>query len=267
MKICRFQPQEFRVDAVGAQAHPEPLFGSIEGESVIELLGDPLTDTRAGDRSWPLDRVRLLAPIIPGKIVAVGKNYREHISEMGIAPGADPTIFLKPPSSVIGPGDPIVLTHSSRRVDYEGELAVVIGRTASKLPDGADLKPYILGYTCLNDVTARDLQKSDVQWTRAKGFDTFCPLGPVIETSLDSDKCTIETFLNGERRQSAVATDMIYSIAFIIPWITRVMTLFPGDIVTTGTPAGVGPMLPGDIVEVVVGGVGTLRNPVVAPQD
>jgi 2-keto-4-pentenoate hydratase/2-oxohepta-3-ene-1,7-dioic acid hydratase in catechol pathway len=265
MKLCRFQPLEFGVDAVGAPARPEPLFGRVENGSVIELLGNPVTEMRSGERAWPLDRVRLLAPVVPGKIVAVGKNYRDHIAEMGIAPPADPVIFLKPPSSVIGPGDPIVLTPSSKRVDYEGELAIVIGRTCSQLAESTDLKPFILGYTCLNDVTARDLQKSDGQWTRAKGFDTFCPIGPVIETELDPDKCTIETFLNGERRQSALATDMIYPINFIIPWITRVMTLFPGDVVTTGTPAGVGPVLPGDIVEVVVGGVGTLRNPVIAP--
>jgi 2-keto-4-pentenoate hydratase/2-oxohepta-3-ene-1,7-dioic acid hydratase in catechol pathway len=265
MKICRFQPLEFKLDALGAPARPEPLLGRVEGDSVIELLGDPFTETRAGERSWPLDRVRLLAPVIPGKIVAVGKNYQDHVSEMGLPAPIDPVIFLKPPSSLIGPGDPIVLTPSSKRVDYEGELAVVIGRTASQLTEADDLKPYILGYTCLNDVTARDLQKSDVQWTRAKGFDTFCPLGPVIETELDPDKSTIETFVNGQRRQSALATDMIYSIKFIIPWITRVMTLVPGDVVTTGTPAGVGPLQPGDVVEIVVGGVGTLRNPVVAP--
>jgi 2-keto-4-pentenoate hydratase/2-oxohepta-3-ene-1,7-dioic acid hydratase in catechol pathway len=265
MKLCRFQPLEFKFDAMGAPAHPEPLFGRIEGALVRELLGDPFTESRAGERTWPLERVRLLPPVIPGKIVAVGKNYRDHISEMGMPAPKDPVIFLKPPSSVIGPEDPIVLTPQSTRVDYEGELAVVIGRTCSQLADGAPLAPYILGYTCLNDVTARDLQKSDVQWTRGKGFDTFCPLGPVIETELDTDKSTIETFVNGQRKQSAVATDMIYPIKFIIPWISRVMTLVPGDVVTTGTPAGVGPLQAGDIVEVVVGGVGTLRNPVVAP--
>ena len=265
MKLCRFQPLEFKLDALSASAHPAPLLGRVEGSSVIEQLGDPFTGMRPGERSWPLDRVRLLPPILPGKIVAVGKNYRDHVNEMGGDAPPDPVIFLKAPSSLIGPGDPIVLTPYSKRVDYEGELAVVISRTASQLAEGADLKPYILGYTCLNDVTARDLQKSDVQWTRAKGFDTFCPMGPVIETELDSDKSTIETFVNGQRRQSAIATDMIYPIKFIIPWITRVMTLFPGDVVTTGTPAGVGPLQAGDVVEVVVGGVGTLRNPVVAP--
>ena len=265
MKLCRFQPLEFKLDAMGAPAHPEPLLGRVENGSVRELLGDPFTEWRAGDRTWPLDRVRLLAPVVPGKIVAVGKNYRDHISEMGMPAPPDPVIFLKPPSSVIGPDDPIVLTPSSQRVDYEGELAVIIGRTCSQLADGADPRPYILGYTCLDDVTARDLQKSDVQWTRAKGFDTFCPFGPVIETELDLDQCTIETFVNGDRRQSGRATDMIYPVRFIIPWISRVMTLLPGDVVTTGTPSGVGPLHAGDVVEVVVGGVGTLRNPVVAP--
>jgi 2-keto-4-pentenoate hydratase/2-oxohepta-3-ene-1,7-dioic acid hydratase in catechol pathway len=218
-----------------------------------------------GERTWPLDRVRLLAPITPGKIVCVGKNYKDHVSEMGHELPKEPVIFLKPPSSVIGPEEPIVLTPFSQRVDYEGELAAVIGRTCSQLPDGTGLQPYVLGYTCLNDVTARDLQKSDGQWTRGKGFDTFCPIGPVIETEFDPAQATVETFVNGQRRQSAPTSDMIFFVTFLIPWISRMMTLLPGDIVTTGTPAGIGPLSSGDIVEVVIGGIGTLRNPVVAP--
>ena len=250
---------------MGAPAHPEPLFGRVEASSVRELLGDPLSEWRMGERAWPLDRVRLLAPVTPGKIVCVGKNYKDHVSEMGHDLPKEPVIFLKPPSSVIGPEEPIVLTPLSQRVDYEGELAAVIGRACSQLSDAADLKPYVLGYTCLNDVTARDLQKSDGQWTRGKGFDTFCPIGPVIETDFDPAKATIETFINGQRRQSAPATDMIFFVTFLIPWISRMMTLLPGDIVSTGTPAGIGPLNAGDIVEVIIGGIGTLRNPVVAP--
>ena len=266
MKLCRFQPLEFQLDAVGAPAHPEPLLGRIENGSVRELLGNPFSKIRDGERTWPLEHVRFVAPVVPGKIVCVGKNYKDHIAEMASQTPSEPALFLKPPSSVIGPEEPIVLTPLSQRVDYEGELAVVIGRACYQLPDGTDLKPYILGYTCLNDVTARDLQKTDVQWTRAKGFDTFCPIGPVIETEFDESKTTIETFVNGQRRQSAPATDMIFSLRRIIPYISQAMTLLPGDIVTTGTPAGVGPLHAGDVVEVVVKGVGTLRNPVIAPQ-
>lgn len=265
MKLCRFQPLEFKVDAVGAPAHPEPLWGRLEGNTVRELLGDPLGEWREGERSWPLDRVRLLAPVMPGKIVCLGKNYKDHAAEMKSEPPTSPIIFLKPPSSVIGPGDPVVLTPLSQRVDYEGELAAVIARPCSHLRDGADIKPYILGYTCLNDVTARDLQRSDGQWTRGKGFDTFCPIGPVIETEFDLDRATVETFVNGQRRQSGAVRDLIFSMGFVLPWISRAMTLLPGDVVATGTPAGVGPLQAGDTVEVVVSGVGTLRNPVVAP--
>ena len=265
MKLCRFQPLEFQVDALGAPAHPEPLLGRIDGSTVRELLGELFSDLRESERSWPLDRVRLLVPLEPGKIVCVGKNYKDHAAEMKSAVPKEPLIFLKPPSSVIGPGDPIVLTPYSQNVHYEGELAVVIGRTCSKLADGADIKPYVFGYTCLNDVTARDLQQSDLQWTRAKGFDTFCPVGPVIETAPGNGNVTVETYVNGQRKQSAPASDMMFGLDVLIPYISRVMTLVPGDIISTGTPAGVGPLKAGDSVEIVVGGVGTLRNPVVAP--
>jgi 2-keto-4-pentenoate hydratase/2-oxohepta-3-ene-1,7-dioic acid hydratase in catechol pathway len=171
---------------------------------------------------------------------------------------------LKPPSAVIAPEEPIVMPAISKRVDYEGEIAVIIGRACSQLPEGDSVKPYIAGFTCLNDVTARDLQKSDGQWTRGKGFDTFCPLGPVLETELDLSVATVETFLNGVRKQSGRASEMMFSVDVIIRWISRVMTLLPGDVIATGTPSGVGPVQAGDVVEVVVGGVGTLRNPFVA---
>ena len=265
MKLCRFQPLEFRVDAMGAPAHPEPVFGRVDGPLVRELLGDPFSEWRDGERTWPIERVRLLAPVTPSKIVCVGKNYLDHIAEMASQAPPEPALFLKPPSAIIGPDQSIVLTPLSKRVDYEGELAVVIRRTCRQLSDGTDLKPYILGYTCLNDVTARDLQKSDVQWTRGKGFDTSCPIGPVIETGLDPAKTNIATFVNGQRRQRAPSSDMIFSVNVIIPYVSRAMTLLPGDIVSTGTPSGVGPLHAGDVVEVVVEGIGTLRNPVVAP--
>ena len=243
---------------------PEPRYGTIAGESVREIAGELFGEWVETDRAWPLAEVKLLPPVTPGKIVCLGRNYREHAAELGHAVPEEPLIFLKPASAVIGPDEPIVLPGVSKRVDYEGELAVVIGRTCSELGPEDDTRPYRLGFTCLNDVTARDLQQADVQWTRAKGFDTFCPLGPVIETELDLAATTIETYVNGERRQSARATEMIFSIDAIIRWISRVMTLEPGDVIATGTPSGVGALHAGDVVEVAVSGIGTLRNPVVA---
>ena len=177
----------------------------------------------------------------------------------------EPLIFLKPPSAIIGPGEPIVLTPQSQRVEHEGELALIVGRRCSHLKDSDDALSYLLGYSCLNDVTARDLQKSDVQFTRAKGFDTFCPVGPHIETQLDPSDVLVETRVNGVLRQSGRTSLMVYPVAFLVRWISRVMTLFPGDVIATGTPAGVGPLVAGDIVEVSVEGVGVLRNPVQAP--
>ncbi len=268
MKLCRFQPLHFSAEQVGrsgGEAYPEPRAGVITGKTVREISGDIFRQWRATDRAWPLEEVKLLPPVVPSKIVCLGRNYREHAAELGHEVPKEPLIFLKPPSAIIGPEEPIVLPPISQRVDYEGELAAVIGRVCSQLAPDADVRPYILGWTCLNDVTARDLQRADVQFTRAKGFDTFCPLGPVIETELDLATTTIETYVNGERRQSAPATLMIFPVDVIIRWVSRMMTLVPGDIVATGTPAGVGPLKAGDVVEVVVGGVGTLRNPVVTP--
>ena len=178
-----------------------------------------------------------------------------------------PLIFLKPPSAVIAPEEPIVLPRISQRVDYEGELAIIIGRRCYHLTDNEDVSPYILGYTCLNDVTARDLQKLDVQFTRGKSFDTFCPFGPILETQIDPAGVSVETFVNGIRKQSGHTSEMIFSVDVIIRFIAQVMTLEPGDVIATGTPAGVGPLAAGDVVEVSVGGIGTLRNPVIAAQD
>jgi 2-keto-4-pentenoate hydratase/2-oxohepta-3-ene-1,7-dioic acid hydratase in catechol pathway len=207
----------------------------------------------------------LLAPVEPGKIVCVGRNYAAHAAELGNEVPKEPLIFLKPPSAIIGPGEPIVLTPQSQRVEHEGELALIVGRRCSHLKDSDDALSYLFGYSCLNDVTARDLQKSDVQFTRAKGFDTFCPVGPHIETELNPADVLVETHVNGASRQSGRTSLMAYPIAFLVRWISRVMTLFPGDLIATGTPAGVGPLVAGDVVEVSVSGVGVLRNPVQAP--
>jgi 2-keto-4-pentenoate hydratase/2-oxohepta-3-ene-1,7-dioic acid hydratase in catechol pathway len=267
MKLCRFQPLLFSANEVGqpsAGTRPEPRTGVITGETVREINGDVFGQWSASDRAWPLAEVKLLPPVVPSKIVCLGQNYREHAAEFRNPAPKEPLIFLKPPSAIIGPEEPIVLPSLSRRVDYEGELAVVIGRLCSQLEPHDDGRAYLLGFTCLNDVTARDLQKTDVQFTRAKGFDTFCPLGPVIETELDLAAASIETYVNGQRRQSGRAAEMIFSVDVIIRWVSRMMTLVPGDVISTGTPAGVGPLRAGDVVEVVVGGVGTLRNPVIA---
>jgi 2-keto-4-pentenoate hydratase/2-oxohepta-3-ene-1,7-dioic acid hydratase in catechol pathway len=185
---------------------------------------------------------------------------------MGNEVPKEPLMFLKPPSSIIGPEEAIVLTKYSQRVEHEGELALVIGRRCSQLRDTDDALSFVVGYTCLNDVTARDLQKSDVQFTRAKGFDTFCAVGPHIETALDPSHVLVETHVNGARRQSGVTSLMTYPPGFLVRWISRMMTLMPGDVIATGTPAGVGPLFAGDTVEVSVAGVGVLRNPVYAPQ-
>jgi 2-keto-4-pentenoate hydratase/2-oxohepta-3-ene-1,7-dioic acid hydratase in catechol pathway len=259
MKLCRFQLKE----KSGAAAQPEVLQGVFSGETVRQVSGDILGKWEAAGRSWPLADVKLLPPVVPSKIVCLGRNYVEHAAEFNNVPPKEPLIFFKPPSSLLAPDDPIEVLPEVQRTDYEGELAVVISRKCYRLRDGEDLRPYIAGYTCLNDVSARDYQALDKQWTRAKAFDTFCPLGPVLETEFDAAHGTVETLLNGVRKQYAPFTAMIFSIDVIIPWISRVMTLLPGDVIATGTPAGVGPVKAGDVVEVVIAGIGTLRNPVV----
>jgi 2-keto-4-pentenoate hydratase/2-oxohepta-3-ene-1,7-dioic acid hydratase in catechol pathway len=267
MKLCRFQLLEFSAGAAsrsGETVHPAPRIGRIEGDAVHELSGSLLGKTEPTNRTFKLSEVALLPPTVPTKIVCVGRNYIEHAAEFNSEVPKEPLIFLKPPSAIIAPGETIVLPKISNRVDYEGELCVVIARRCRQLSDSDGVAPYIAGYTCLNDVSARDLQFSDPQWTRAKGFDTFCPLGPLLETDLDLKRTTVETYLNGEKKQSAPVTDMIFSVDVIIRWISRVMTFEPGDIIATGTPSGVGPLASGDVVEVVVSGVGTLRNPVEA---
>ncbi len=262
MKLCRFQP----LLIPAGESSPLSLFGVIRGETVREITGDIFAAWQETSRAWPLEDIRLLPPVTPGKIVCIGRNYIEHAAELGNPVPKEPLIFLKPPSSVIGPEEPILLPPISKRVDHEAEVAIVIGRRCSSPAAGENLAPCILGYTCLNDVTARDIQKADVQFTRGKGFDTFCPIGPVIETQLDFAAARVECFVNGQRRQSAPLTEMIFSVDVIIRWIADVMTLEPGDVIATGTPSGVGPLAAGDVVEVSVTGIGTLRNPV-APRE
>jgi len=198
----------------------------------------------------------------PSKIVCVGRNYAAHAAELGNDVPKEPLIFLKPPSGIVGPGDPIVLTRFSNKVEHEGELAVVIGKTCAHLSDNEDPLAYVLGYACLNDVTARDLQKTDVQFARAKGFDTFCPIGPHVETHLEPRDVLVETRVNGQVRQSSSTSLMIYPVAYLIRWISHMMTLLPGDVLATGTPAGVGPLAAGDSVDVSISGIGVLHNPV-----
>ncbi|WP_119729182.1 MULTISPECIES: fumarylacetoacetate hydrolase family protein [Thermomonospora] len=242
----------------------EMSFGVVEGDSVAAIAAHPFGELQLTGARFALEDVRLLAPILPSKVVAIGKNYAEHAREMGGEPPAEPVIFSKPSTAVIGPGEAVAYPGKlTQRVDYEGELAVVIGRMCREVP-AARAREVILGYTCANDVTARDLQQRDGQWTRAKGFDTFCPLGPWIETEADPADLAITTTVNGEVRQSARTSELIHSIPALIEYVSQVMTLLPGDVILTGTPAGVGPLEIGDEVSVTVESVGTLTNRVVA---
>src|SRR6195952_5426412 len=228
-----------------------------------EILDHPFGTPEFTGREWPLGQTRLLAPILPSKVIAVGRNYADHAAELGNAVPDEPLIFIKPSTSVIGPGAPIQIPPSSSRVEFEGELAVVIGRPCRDVK-AENASSVILGYTVANDVTARDLQRADVQFTRGKGFDSFCPLGPWIETELDPGDLAVRTELDDEVQQDGHTSDMIHSVAAQIEFISAVMTLLPGDVILTGTPAGVGPMVAGQTVAVTVEGIGTLRNPVQA---
>ena len=252
MKIARFSHQ----DAI--------TYGIVDGKELVVLAGDPMfvgyetTDVRV-----PIADIALLAPVIPrSKVVAVGRNYRDHAAEFGNEVPAEPLLFLKPNTSVIGPNDAIVRPKQSARTEYEGELAVVIGRIAKNVP-AERAHEYVFGYTIGNDVTARDLQRSDGQWARAKGFDTFCPLGPAIETDFDpAGDARVVTRVNGEVHQDAPLTDMVHSVADVIAYASAAFTLLPGDVILTGTPAGVGEIVAGDVVEVEITGLGILRNTV-----
>jgi 2-keto-4-pentenoate hydratase/2-oxohepta-3-ene-1,7-dioic acid hydratase in catechol pathway len=236
-------------------------FGIVDAGEMVVLSGDPMFAgyETTGERV-PLSDVALLAPVIPrSKIVCVGRNYREHAAELGNEVPAEPMLFFKPNTSVIGPGDAIVRPRQSTFTSFEGELAAVIGRVAKNVPAESALD-HVFGYTIANDVTARDLQKTDGQWARAKGFDTFCPLGPAIETEFSFDGARIVTRLNGEVKQDGPISDMIHSVADIIAYASAAFTLLPGDVILTGTPAGVGPFVAGDVIDVEITGLGILRN-------
>ncbi len=260
MKFCRFIPK-----SAGAASRVLLAYGLIEGDIIHGISAPPWQQWSRESATLPVREARLLAPVEPSKIVCVGRNYAAHAAEMGNEVPKEPLIFLKPPSSIVGPEAPIVLTRYSKHVEHEGELAVIIGKQCAHLGDNDDPLSYVLGYSCLNDVSARDLQKSDVQFARAKGFDSFCPVGPHIETQLDPRDVLVETRVNGQLRQSGKTSLMIYPVAYLIRWISRMMTLFPGDVLATGTPAGVGPIVAGDAVEVSIAGIGVLHNPVHPP--
>jgi 2-keto-4-pentenoate hydratase/2-oxohepta-3-ene-1,7-dioic acid hydratase in catechol pathway len=235
--------------------------GCVERDVISPIEDSPFQRLVPLKKDIDLNKVNLLAPVSPSKIIAVGLNYTDHAEELKIALPKEPLIFLKAPSSVIGPGALILYPRQSERVDYEAELAIVMKRTGRNIPH-ANAIDYVFGYTCLNDVTARDLQKRDGQWTRAKSFDTFCPIGPYIVTDMDPPSLKIESFLNGELKQSCNTSKMIFSCDTLIEFISRVMTLEAGDIIATGTPSGIGPMLPGDEIEIRIEGIGSLTNKV-----
>ncbi|HYZ93084.1 MAG TPA: fumarylacetoacetate hydrolase family protein [Actinomycetota bacterium] len=244
--------------------------GSTIGYGVLEDAGEiraisstPFLPWEPTDETFDPEQVRILAPVLPSKVVAVGLNYASHAKETGMPLPQEPMIFLKPSTSVIGPGETIYLPSQSQRVDHEGELAVVIGKAARNVSDVA-AADSILGYTCANDVTARDLQAKDVQFTRAKGFDTFCPLGPHVVTDLDPLKLELSCRVNDEVRQKSSTSDLVFGPAALVSFVSSVMTLLPGDVLLTGTPAGISPIADGDVVEVEISGIGVLRNPVSA---
>jgi 2-keto-4-pentenoate hydratase/2-oxohepta-3-ene-1,7-dioic acid hydratase in catechol pathway len=240
-------------------------YGVIDGDMITGLAAPPYEGIELTHNFYRPTDMRLLAPCVPSKIIALGVNYRSHGEEMSHRVPTEPLIFLKPPTAVIGHEESIVYPPSSERVDYEGELGVVIKSMAHNVPEkrAAD---YILGYTCCNDVTARDLQARDKQWTRAKSFDTFAPIGPCIETELDPADLKLETRLNGVVKQSTSTSELVFPVNTLVSFISQVMTLLPGDVIATGTPSGIGPMQPGDIVEVTIENIGTLRNYVVRPE-
>jgi 2-keto-4-pentenoate hydratase/2-oxohepta-3-ene-1,7-dioic acid hydratase in catechol pathway len=256
MRVCRISHESLKTAryAVLEESTVRPLADD------YTIGADPSLVKHEG--SFALDEVKLLAPVVPSKVVCVGRNYREHAAELGNKMPDEPLLFLKAPSSVIASGDSIELPSASQQVEHEGELGVVIGRLARKLSSDDDPLSYVLGYTCVNDVTARDLQRKDVQFTRGKSFDTFCPVGPWIESNIDPSNVAVETRLNGEVKQKGNTADMAFPVAFLIRYISEIMTLYPGDLIATGTPAGVSRMKPGDTVEVEVTGIGILRNEV-----
>ncbi len=252
------------IHLVRVAVHGSPRWGVIENERVYELDGTPFTNWERGVEIGPLGGLQLLAPTVPSKIVCVGRNYPAHAAESSAEVSAEPLLFFKPPSSVIGPGAPIVLPPQSERVEHETELAVVIGQRCRDVTP-QEAWDYVLGVTCGNDISARDLQRRDGQWARAKGFDTFCPLGPWLVTGLSEREVAdlaVICRVNGEVRQSGHTSEMVFSPAQLITYTASIMTLEPGDVIMTGTPAGVSPLHPGDVVEVEIESIGVLRNPV-----
>jgi 2-keto-4-pentenoate hydratase/2-oxohepta-3-ene-1,7-dioic acid hydratase in catechol pathway len=239
-------------------------WGRFDEGRIVKISGNPAVGYEQLDHEYDPSGVKLLAPVQPTKIVCVGLNYRAHVDESQSATKVpeEPVLFMKPPSALIGPGGKIVYPETSQRVDYEAELGIIIGRTCKQVAE-VEADDYIFGCTCCNDVTARDLQKKDVQWTRGKGFDSFCPVGPWLVTGIKFADLKIESFLNGEMRQSSRTSKMIFSVPFLISFISKVMTLNPGDLILTGTPEGIGPMQPGDRVEVRIEGIGSLVNDVI----
>jgi 2-keto-4-pentenoate hydratase/2-oxohepta-3-ene-1,7-dioic acid hydratase in catechol pathway len=255
MRICRFK---------SGQTTP-PRFGLIEGDLVLPLSEDETIESfpnPSTDKAIPVSEVKLVAPVSPSKIVCVGRNYKEHAAELGNKMPDEPLLFLKAPSAIIASEECIERPPESQQVEHEGELGVVIGRRARKLGEDEDPLSYVLGYTCVNDVTARDLQRKDVQFTRAKSFETFCPVGPFIVAGLDPLNLVLTTRVNGAVKQNGHTADMAFSVPFLIRYIANIMTLYPGDLIATGTPAGVSPMKDGDVVEVEIDGIGILRNTV-----
>nr|WP_221219687.1 fumarylacetoacetate hydrolase family protein [Prauserella isguenensis] len=249
-------------------AHPEGVaFVSVDGDGdsddtmVSEIADHPFGTPNYTGRKWPLADTRLLSPILPTKVIAVGRNYADHAREMGNEVPAEPMIFLKPSTTVIGPNAPIRRPKQSEQVDFEGELAVIIGQPVKNVP-AAQARQAVLGYTVANDVSARDFQRSDGQWGRAKGFDTFCPIGPWIETELDPADLPIRTTVDGETKQDSRTSELVHKVPELIEFVSSVMTLLPGDTILTGTPAGVGPIVAGQEVSITIDGIGTLTNPV-----
>jgi 2-keto-4-pentenoate hydratase/2-oxohepta-3-ene-1,7-dioic acid hydratase in catechol pathway len=255
MRIARFTTGE------------DPVYGLVDGAGakIAAITGDPLyTKIELTGATHLVEEVRLLAPVIPrSKVVGIGRNYADHAAEMGTEVPAEPMMFLIPNTAVVGPGDPVVIPPQTSEVGYEGELAIVIGRLCKDV-EPEDVGAAVYGYTCANDVTARDLQRTDGQWARAKGFDTFCPLGPWIETDLDTSDLSIVTRRDGEVVQDGTTSDLVHGVAALVSAVSRAFTLLPGDVILTGTPAGVGPVVAGQRVEVEIEGLGILSNPFVA---
>jgi 2-keto-4-pentenoate hydratase/2-oxohepta-3-ene-1,7-dioic acid hydratase in catechol pathway len=251
MRTCRFRRSS------------REFYGVIDGQKVRALTAEPWAGGLPEGPALDLSEVDLIAPVVPSKVVCVGRNYRAHAAELGSEVPKEPLLFLKPSTAVVGPGGEIRLPEASKEVHHEAELGVVIGRVLTRAATATEARQAIFGFTCVDDVTARDIQRAEKHFTRAKSFDTFCPIGPVIETDLDPMEAVVTCRVNGEQRQRGFTKDMVFDPCLLVAFISQVMTLLPGDVVSTGTPEGVGPIKRGDWVEVEVSGIGVLKNPVV----